>query len=159
MIHRNIRSLLIVVAGLIVMFASVDAHALTSTNALSSSATVSGSCTISSVASLDFGSYDTTASTDDDDGVGNVQFTCTKGTAYDVYVTGTRSMTDGTDTLNFEMYQELARTTAWPSTSPGVTGTAADNTTITKDIYGRIAQAQNVEAGTYAGSVTVTVSY
>jgi len=142
-----------------VVFTSVNAMAATDTRSLSSTVTVAGTCSISSVTNLNFGTYDPTSATNDDDGVGDVAFTCTKGTAYDVYITGSRSMTDGTDTLNFEMYQESGRSTLWPSTAPGVTGTAANNSTITKNIYGRIPASQDVQAGTYNGTVTVTVAY
>jgi len=152
------RILLILMAAAVVL-TSANAMAATATNALTSTATVVGTCSISSVTNLDFSTYDPTSAVNDDDGVGDVAFTCTKGTAYDVYITGSRTMTDGTDTLNFQMYQESGRTTLWPSGAPGVTGTAADNTVITRNIYGRITASQDVGAGTYNGTVTVTVEY
>lgn len=150
---------LLMLVAIAVVFASANAMAATVTNNLTSQAVVVGTCSISSVTNLDFSTYDPTSATADDDGVGDVVFTCTKGTAYDVYVTGTRSMTNGTDTLTFEMYQETGRTTVWPSSAPGVTGTAANNSAITKNIYGRIAASQDVGAGTYNGTVVVTVAY
>ena len=153
------KKIIIVLSVLVMMLAVGSAYALTDTNALTSTVSVASICSISSVTNLDFGTYDTTSATNDDDGVGDVTFSCTKGTAYDVYITGTRTMTDGTDTLNFDMYTDVGRTTAWPSIAPGVTGTAIDNTGITQNIYGRIAASQDVQVGTYNGSVTVTVEY
>jgi len=142
-----------------VVLVSVDAMAQTDTSNLTSTAVVVATCTISSVTNLDFGTYDTTVATDDDDGVGDARFRCTKGTAWDVYITGARTMTDGTDTLNFEMYQEVGRTTVWPAASVGVTGTAANNGINTLDIYGRITALQDVQVGTYNGTVVVEVAF
>lgn len=153
------KKFLLIIMAFAVVFASATAMAATDTRSLSSTVTVAGICSISSVTNLNFGTYDPTSAVNDDDGVGDVTFTCTKGTAYDVYITGSRTMTDGSDTLNFEMYQESGRTTAWPSTAPGVTGTAANNSAITQNIYGRIPASQDVQAGTYNGTVTVTVAY
>lgn len=153
------KKLIVILAALAVVLTAPSAMAATDTNPLAASASVAATCTIQSVTDLDFGTYDTSSATDDDDGVGNVVFRCTKGTGYDVYITGARTMTDGTDTLNFEMYQEVGRTTLWPSASVGVTGTAANNGNITLDIFGRITALQDVQVGAYVGSVTVTVEY
>ena len=153
------KRILLILLAVAVVFISAKAMAATDTNNLTSTVVVPAICNIESVTNLDFGTYDPTSGTNDDDGVGDVGFRCTKGTGYDVYITGARTMTDGTDTLNFEMYQESGRTTAWPSASVGVTGTAASNAVITLDIYGRITALQDVEAGTYNGTVVVTVQY
>jgi len=153
------KKILLIMAALAFVLSSVNAMAATVTDSLTSTATVAANCNVQSVTNLDFGAYDPTNATADDDGVGNVQFRCTKGTAYGMYVTGAKTMTDGTDTMNFEIYQESGRTTAWPSVSPGVGSTAVDNTTIQNDIYGRIAALQDVQVGTYNGSVTVTIEY
>jgi len=154
------RILLILVAAAVVLV-SVNAMAATDTSNLTSTAVVPAICNIESVTNLDFGTYDPTSGTDDDDGVGDVVFRCTKGTAYDVYITGARTMTDGTDTLNFEMYTDAPGGTLWPSVSASgvVAGTAASNAQITVDIYGRITALQDVQAGTYNGTVVVTVEY
>jgi spore coat protein U-like protein len=150
--------ILIIVALSLVIFAA-QAKAATDTSSVTATATVAANCNVESVTNLDFGSYDPTSATADDDGAGDVSFRCTKGTAYNTYITGARTMTDGTDTLNFEVYQEAGRTTVYPNASPGSSGTAADNTVITSNLYGRIAALQDVQAGTYNGSVTFTVEY
>jgi spore coat protein U-like protein len=153
------RRILMILVAVAVVFISANAMAATDTSNLTSTAVVPTVCNISSVTNLDFGTYDPTSATDDDDGAGDVVFRCTKGTDYDVYITGARTMTDGTDTLNFEMYTDAGRSSAWASASPGTTGTAASNAEITLDIYGRITALQDVQAGTYNGTVVVTVEY
>lgn len=153
------KKLLVIFFALAIIFAAANAKAATDTSAVTATATVAANCDIQSVTNLDFGAYDPTNTTADDDGAGSVSFKCTKGTAYNTYVAGSRTMTNGTDTLNFQLYQESGRTTAYPSVTPGVTGTAANNNTITSNLYGRIAALQNVGTGIYNGSVTFTVEY
>jgi spore coat protein U-like protein len=68
-------------------------------------------------------------------------------------------MTNGTDNLNYELYQEAGRTTLWPAAAPGVTGTAPSIVPITLGIYGRIPALQDVSVGNYSGTVTITVEY
>ncbi len=153
------KSLIVVTATLIVVLTATFAMAATATNSLTAAASVVTMCRITSVTNLDFGTYDPTDSANDDDGVGNMAFRCTRGTNYDVYITGARTMTDGTDTLNFQLYQEAGRTTAWPSGAPGVSGVSANNAPVSSGIYGRIPALQDVQAGSYAGTVTVTINY
>ena len=153
------KKLILFVMAAVLLLSGVNAMAATDTSSLGSSATVAATCSISSVTALDFGTYDPTSGTADDDGTGDLNFSCTKGTAWDVYITGGRTMTDGTDTLNFEIYEEAGRTTVFQNASGTNTGTAADNTTITQNLFGRIAASQDVQVGSYSGSVTVTVEY
>lgn len=154
------KKLMLIVIGLVLILSAVSAMAQTTdTSALSATATVMGSCRLTSVTNLDFGTYDPTNTVNDDDGVGDFTFRCTRGTNYDLYISGARTMTDGTDTLNYDLYQDLGRTTVWASASPGTTGTSANNAPNTTDIYGRIPALQDVQAGAYSGTVTVTVEY
>ncbi len=153
------KTIIIVMALTLILSAAAVVNAATATSALSASANVASNCNIQSVTNLDFGTYDPTSAVADDDGAGDVKFRCTKGTSYQVYITGSRAMTNGTDNLNFELYQETGRTTTWPSSNPGVSGSAASNAQITKNIYGRISALQDVSTGSYTGSVTVTVEY
>lgn len=151
--------MVVVLALTFILSATAVVHAATATSALSASASVAANCNIQSVSNLDFGTYDPTAAVADDDGIGNVQFRCTKGTSYQMYVTGTRTMTNGTDTLNYELYRETARANAWPSAIPGVSGSAANNSPVTTNIYGRISALQDVSTGSYSGTVTFTIEY
>jgi spore coat protein U-like protein len=135
-----------------------SAFAATATNTLNASVNVVNGCRVLSVTDINFGSYDVTDPTDLD-AAGDFTFRCTKGTAYEIYITGARTMTDGTDTLNFELYTDPARTSAWQSAASGSTVTAASNAPATMDVYGRIPAQQNVGVGAYTGSVTITVLY
>jgi spore coat protein U-like protein len=149
----------VIITVLAVVLSATAVLAATETSPLSVFAQVVTRCRIDSVTNLDFLTYDPTDSVDDDDGVGDVTFRCTKNTAYEIYIAGVRTMTDGTDILNFELYQDAARTTVWPSGLPGVSGVSANNSPVTQGIYGRIPALQDVQAGNYSGTVTVTIDY
>lgn len=125
-------------------------------------------CTIATT-SVSFGSYDVFASTPTDT-TGTVSVTCT-GNA-DVTITlskggsssfNPRTLNGGTDTLKYNLYKDAARTTIWGDgtgstatyTQLGVPNNTAQNLTI----YGRIPAAQDVRAGTYTDSITVTIDF
>jgi len=136
------------------------ALAATATGNMNVSASVAANCRITGVTDITFGTaYDPTDPAANDSGSGDFTFRCTKNTAYGLYIAGTRTMTDGTDTLNFELYEDAGRTTVYDSASPGNTATAASNGPVTENVYGRIPALQDVGVGAYAGSVTVTVEY
>ncbi len=143
---------------LVVVFAG-GAMAQTDTNDMIVTASVTASCRITSVTDIAFGAYDPTDPTDNDAGNGDISFRCVKGTAYSTYITGTRSMAgSGADVLNFEIYTDVGRTTAFPSVT-GTGGTAASNAEITTDVYGRIAALQDVGVDNYSRTLTATVEY
>lgn len=134
------------------------AVAATATNNLAVSASVSSSCRITSVGDISFGAYDPTTGTATD-AAGNMVFQCVKNTSYKTYITGTRSMSGGGDTLNFQLYSDAGRTTAYPGDNSGGGTTAANGSAITKDIYGRIAALQDVGAASYTATLVATVEY
>ena len=136
-----------------------SAMAQIDTSPLNVQAIVNAQCNIQSVTDLDFVDYDPTSAAPDDDGQGDVTFACTRNTVYDLYVSGVRTITNGTDTLNYELYSDVGRSSVFPSALPGIPGPAADNNPITQNIYGRIAALQDVGPGLYTGTVTVTVEY
>jgi spore coat protein U-like protein len=125
-------------------------------------------CTISTT-SVSFGSYDVFASTPTDT-TGTVSFTCS-GNA-DVTITlskggsstfNPRTLNGGSDTLNYNLYRDAARTTIWGdgtgSTATYTQLSVPNNTAQNLTIYGRISAAQDVRAGTYTDSVTVTIDF
>ena len=127
-----------------------------------------GHCSISAT-SVSFGSYDVFASTPTDT-TGTVSFTCT-GNA-DVTITlskgggstfNPRTLSGGTDTLNYNLYKDAARTTIWGdgtgSTSSYTQLNVPNSTAQNLTIYARIPAAQDVSAGTYTDSVTVTIDF
>jgi spore coat protein U-like protein len=151
---------LVLVILLATLLASVHAFAATDTSPLNVTATVQPTCIITSVTDIDFGTYDPTESALDTDAEGDFTFRCVKDTPYDLYITGTRQMSDGgTETLDFELYTDSTRTSTWPGASPGVTGTAASNAGDTRNVYGRLPRLQDAAPGSYGGSVTITVLY
>lgn len=134
--------------------------AATSTGTLNVSATVISNARITSVGSISFGNYDPTEATTPLDANGSVTVTATKNLAYTIYIGATRTMSDGTNTLNYQLYSDAARSSAWGSTlAAGVGYTSAGNAASTKTIYGRVPVSQDVPAGSFSGTVTVTVEF
>ncbi|MDN3556609.1 Csu type fimbrial protein [Halomonas maura] len=139
----------------------------TSTTTFLVSATVNDTCEIAAT-DLAFGTYDPNAA-DDMDGTSTVTATCTSGTNYDIGLdtgqntpsTTTRAMSDGvTNTLDYELYSDSARTTVWGNTvgddTLNVTSAGgAENHTV----YGQIPAGQFEPAGSYSDTINVTVTY
>jgi spore coat protein U-like protein len=156
------RNLLVI--GFVMVFALIAANIgmaqTTVPNDLIVTATVVPSCRITSVTDIGFGTYDPTDAADNDAGSGDINFRCVRGTDYNTYIVGTRTMTDGgVETLDFELYSDAGRTTTYPSATEGITGNAANNAIITSNIYGRIAALQDVAVGSYSVTLTATVEY
>jgi spore coat protein U-like protein len=146
------------------------ALATTATSDLDVSATVTSNCTVSTTP-IAFGDVDVTAGTDVD-ATGGISVTCTNGTAWAASAdagqgTGasltTRKMANGSDLLNYVLYTDSSRTTVWGDGAGGSTATISDTGTGTAQdstIYGRGPSGQtSVPAGSYADTVTVTVTY
>lgn len=160
---------LLVACAVSVLSFGARAHAASATGNLSISATVSNNCTISTVA-LTFGSYDpivANASTALDN-TGTVTITCTKGASTTMGLDlgsnasgSTRRMASGSERLSYELYQDSSRSTVWGNsgsglfTPPAAPSSAARNYTL----YGRVAAAQDVAAGSYADTVVATVNF
>jgi len=143
----------------VIMFGfTKGALAATKTNNLVVTASVEAACTITSVGDINFGAYDPTSSSPLD-ADGNMKFRCVKGTTYKTYIVGTRSMTNGTDTLSFALYTDSNRTTVFPSDNSGSGAQASSNQEITVPIYGRVAAQQDVSVGNYSRTLTATVEY
>jgi spore coat protein U-like protein len=89
-----------------------------------------------------------------------VTIRATTGMSYTVYIGNDRSMTDGTDTLNYELYSDVSRSSVWGSTlATGEGYSSTNNAEATHLIYGRIAALQDVQAGGYSDMVTITVEW
>lgn len=158
-----------VAAGIaIVMSAETDAGSATAN--LSVSASVAVNCTISTGA-LAFGSYDpvVTHASSPLDGTGSVTIACTKGSSQTIGLglgsnaSGSqRRMTDGSSNyLNYELYQNSARTTVWGNSGADLYTPAAapSKAARTFTVYGRVAANQDVPAGTYTDTVVATVNF
>jgi spore coat protein U-like protein len=134
------------------------AMAATKTNNLGVTANVAASCSITSVTDIAFGAYDPTSSTALD-ASGNMIFACVKSTSYKTYITGARTMTGGGDNLNFQLYNEVGRTTTYASDNSVSGSTAPSSSPITTSIFGRIATLQDVGANSYTATLVATVEY
>lgn len=70
-------------------------------------------------------------------------------------------MLKGSEPLNYNLYLDSARTTIWGNGTSGTsfitTSPAVANNDLT--VYGRTLLGQNVSAGIYSDSVTVTVEW
>jgi spore coat protein U-like protein len=74
-----------------------------------------------------------------------------------------RTMMSGTDTLNYNLYQDAAHTIIW---GDGTGGSTLDNDKVTPGkpsvsatVYGLLPASQDVAAGNYLDTITVTVNY
>lgn len=160
----------VVSAGIAVigMGASLSAQAATTTTTFPVTANVLAACS-TSANPLAFGNYDPTSATALD-ATTTLSVLCTVGTSFTVglnagTVTGatvtTRGMTNGANTLSYALYQEAARTSNWGNTpgtdTPPATTAPVGPSSLT--VYGRVPAAQNVPAGGYSDTITVTVTY
>lgn len=136
-------------------------------------ASVAASCSISTTA-LSFGTYEQTGAnaTTPLDSTSAVNVACTNGTVATITIdagnNGTllglgaiRKMSDGGGTpnyLNYDLYQDAARTIAWAADDSVVdyTGTGSQDSLT---VYGRIAAGQTPAAGSYSDTVNVQVDF
>jgi spore coat protein U-like protein len=144
------------------------ANAATTTTTFPVTATVLSACAVTANP-LNFASYNPTAATPLD-ATTTLAVNCTVGTPFTVGLNAgtasgatvtTRRMTSGANALSYALYQEAARTNNWGNT-PG-TDTPAPVTApvlpTSLTVYGRVPAGQNVPAGTYSDTITVTVNY
>lgn len=148
--------------------AAQPALATDTTGSLSVTATVTSNCSVSTTA-VGFGNVDVTLNTDVD-ATGGISVTCTNGTAWTAKANAgggsgatitDRKMTSGANLLNYALYTDSARTTVWGdgTTGSAITGTGTGSAQA-NTIYGRVPSGQTTKpAGSYADTVTVTVTY
>lgn len=140
-------------------------------------ASVANSCRVTSTGDINFGAYDPadthfgTAL----DGIGSVAVRCTRGTVANVALgqgqyaasgstcaSPLRQMADGsTGRLRYDIYQAGPGNTAWGcdvANDQSFTS-AASNVETTLTTYGRIPAGQDVAAGNFSDTVTVTVTF
>lgn len=132
-------------------------------------------CTTSATA-VGFGSYNP-LSVLNTDATGTVTVTCS-GLAglligYEILLSRggagsytPRRMASGGNTLNYNLYTDITRSTIWGDNTGGsarVTGSILLQLLVSVSnnhvVYGRIPALQNVATGSYADSITVTVNY
>lgn len=120
-------------------------------------------CAVSSPG-VAFDGYDPLSSAPTD-GVGNIAVSCDGVASYTIALgqgTGNfsaRTMSNGNSALQYNLYTSPLRSTVWGDGS-GNTGMVSDTATGGNyAVYGRIDERQNVTAGTYGDTLTITITY
>ena len=141
------------------------AFAASANSTLTVQASVAANCTIAN-ATLNFGAYDpivanATALLPLDNST-TITVACTKGFTPTIGLAAAgRTITNGADTLTYELYKDVAGGVVWgdaggalftPPSAPGKGGTAYT-------IFGRIAGGQDVSTGAYSGTIQATVNF
>lgn len=141
-----------------------------------SASMAAATCSVSALPTA-FGSYNP-FSPSAVDSTGRVTVSCSLGGLLSLLVSYTirlsaggagsyapRRMSSGANTLNYNLYTSNARTTVWGNGTAS-TGTISDGyllglgTTVRNyTVYARLPAPQNVRAGSYLDSITVTVDY
>lgn len=114
--------------------------------------------------SVSFGNYDplNPAALD---GVGNINVSCDASTSFTISLSAgsgtytSRKMMSGTEPMAYNLYTDASRLLIW---GDGTGSTSTVSTTAASGdytVYGRIPDRQNIPAGTYTDSITVTVTY
>lgn len=110
---------------------------------------------------VSFGNYDPLGAIPLD-GVGNVHVQCDLPIGFNVSIgsgAGTvadRRMTGGAAQLRYNLYKDATRLFVW---GEGIQGLDAIGTNVHLPVYGRIPGTQNIPAGIYLDSVSVTVTF
>lgn len=146
------------------------ANAATKTDTMQVSANVVNNC-VMSAAALNLGTFDGTNNLSANS---TIAVRCTSGTAFTVDLStgaGTyanRTMSNGTDTLAYNLYTTSGYTTVWgdgTSTTGRGSGTGAGMAAANVQnltVYGRLLASANtgpVGAGTYTDTITATITY
>lgn len=117
-----------------------------------------------SAQSVAFGSYDSLSSSALD-GVGTVSVSCDSVTTFTISLsagTGTysaRKMTSGLDELSYNLYTDSSRVLVWGDGSGSTSTVTASAASGIYTVYGRIPARQNLAAGSFSDTITVTVTY
>ena len=144
------------------------ASAATSTGAIFVFANVTGSCGVQTTGSVNFGNVDTLSS-GLIDSAGSISIRCASGTNYVVQMDGgrngtiaNRKMIFNANSLNYQIYTDLARATVFGDGLGGsatITGTGTGTTTVIP-VYGRISDRTGAnQPGTYTDSITVSIVF
>lgn len=156
-----------ILAGLGVIVPTTAAYSATASASIAVSVTVLSACAV--VANpLAFLTYNPTSATATAVNT-TIVVTCTTGVPFTVGLdhgansasVTTRQMKNGSNALNYGLYQDSGHATNWGNT-PGTdtpASTTATATPTTMTVYGLIPASQNVPAGVYTDTVQVTVNY
>ncbi|MES2141412.1 MAG: spore coat U domain-containing protein [Pseudomonadota bacterium] len=152
------------------LFVNQQVLAATTTGSLPVTASVISNCVLGTITSVAFGNYDPTSATPNNN-QGSIDVDCTSGTPYNIGLNPgtfagatvtTRRMTGtppGTP-LSYSLFRDAGRTLNWGQTigtdTVALTGSGTPQTSI---VYGQIPALQAVTNGSYADTVTITVTF
>jgi spore coat protein U-like protein len=136
----------------------------TATGSFSVTATVAPSCSITANA-LNFGAYTGTAL----NATTTISVTCANGSPYNIGLdpgqasgatVTTRKMVNGSKTLGYALYSDSVRTKNWGNTvgTDTVAGTGSGSAQ-TLNVYGQVPAGQTPVPGSYADTITATLTY
>jgi spore coat protein U-like protein len=120
-------------------------------------------CTIG-VISVVFGTYNT-LSLASLNGAGSVTVTCDASDSYTVALSSgqgsmtSRKLVNGTNVMYYNLYTDALRSMIWGDGTMGTTLVSATGTGTTYTVYGLIPGGQNLPAGSYNDSITVTLDF
>jgi spore coat protein U-like protein len=127
-------------------------------------------CTVSTT-NVNFGNYDVFSATPRDS-TGMISVFCNARTTITAAIGPSPNsggfsprqmkLTTGTDLLNYNLYRNSTRTQIWGDGTGGtytLSWTVSRNKTVSRTVYGRILPLQDVPAGNYNETLTVTITY
>jgi|SRR5579871_2460836 len=164
---RTLRRLRPAVVALSLLAVASLARAAQVTTQFTVQITVAASCAIVSAPTLDFGSQVIFSSNIDQ--TSDIQIQCTNTLPYTIGLdpgtgsgatVGSRLMTNGSNTISYSLYSDSSRTLVWGQTIGTDTVSATGNGSAQDfTVYGRVFAQPTPAAGTYADTITVTVTY
>lgn len=177
MLLSPLRSAALALSLLVAGLAAAPAMAGSVSGTFAVTANVVAACKINSSAAIAFGNYDpaNVNASSPLTSTGNMNITCTKSTAATVSLdqgqnagTGStcsapvRQMKNGTNMLAYAIYSDSGRTSPWGCTA-GTNTASFTSTTASSGVslttYGSVPPGQDLPAGSYADTVTFTVSF
>jgi spore coat protein U-like protein len=152
----------ILVTALAAGLASGAAWAETKSSNFQVGVDVAATCSITA-ADMTF-SQITTGTTSVSDSQSELTVNCSSGAPYSVALSngnnfsGGRRLSDGTSFINYDLYKDNSRSSAWSTASTlSAMGTGSNQT---HTVYGRILAGQSVpNMGSYADTIVATVTY
>jgi spore coat protein U-like protein len=130
---------------------------------LTMAARAGAECSIN-VTSISFGEYDV-FSTLAADITGSLSVSCDADTPFQIALGAgagsftAREMRNGPNVLIYNLYTDPTRLSIWGDGSPGTNLLSTSGTGATYTVYGRIPARQNVSAGNYSDTITVTLTF
>ena len=118
------------------------------------------------ITGVNFGSYDVFSNAASDS-TGNIDVNCPSGVGYTIGLSAgngsyeQRGMSNGTHTLNYNLYTAANREFVWEdaTTSGATVSGSGTGMNINHVVYGRIPPRQNVRAGSYSDTVNLIINF